>query len=323
MVKPFLINDETVNRYGFRILTSGIQTDEFQMNPLMLKDHEDDVEDVVGRWDNIRVNGSEMLADPVFDMEDEESAKLAGKVNRGFIKCCSVGVMPLETSNDPALMLPGQTLPTVTKCVLLEVSIVAKGANKNARIQLMDQSGKRINMTDAGQLLKLKEGISNLNPINNMKINELLQLKADAGADEQAIAIQAIINARDIAEAEVQVLKDKENDRLKREKETQDAEAIRLTDAAIKDGRINADKKDVYLKLFAGDFNSAREALEAIPVRKPVTEQLQDMTPNPNELAELTKLSFTELDRQDKLGIVRAKYPDLYKEKYAEWQKRK
>ena len=37
----------------------------------------------IGRWDNVRIEDGKLLADPVFDTEDE-NAKNCRKVERGF-----------------------------------------------------------------------------------------------------------------------------------------------------------------------------------------------------------------------------------------------
>mgnify|MGYP003375424942 FL=1 len=39
--KTFVLHDESVNTYGFRMLTSGAVLDEFIKNPVMLLNHND------------------------------------------------------------------------------------------------------------------------------------------------------------------------------------------------------------------------------------------------------------------------------------------
>ena len=106
--KSFVLHDDTVNTYGFRMLTSGANLEEFRRNPVLLLMHSDHLLPI-GRWENIRVEGSRILADPVFDMEDPEAKKIAGKVDRGFLRAASIGAWPPEeVSDDPSLKLPGQ-----------------------------------------------------------------------------------------------------------------------------------------------------------------------------------------------------------------------
>ena len=52
----FVLHDETVNTYGFRMLTSGANLEEFRKNPVILLNHKD-WELPIGRWENIRIEG--------------------------------------------------------------------------------------------------------------------------------------------------------------------------------------------------------------------------------------------------------------------------
>lgn len=45
----FVLHDETVNTYGFRMLTSGANLEEFRKNPVILLNHKD-WELPIGRW---------------------------------------------------------------------------------------------------------------------------------------------------------------------------------------------------------------------------------------------------------------------------------
>ena len=70
MPKTFVPHDETVNTYGFRMLTSGCDLTEFRKNPVMLLNH-NDWSLPIGRWENIRIEGTQILADPVFNLSDK------------------------------------------------------------------------------------------------------------------------------------------------------------------------------------------------------------------------------------------------------------
>ena len=71
----FVLSDETVNSYGFVVLTEGIDTTAFERNPVMLYMHNRDG-NVIGRWDNIRKEGKRLLADAVFDESTELGAQV-------------------------------------------------------------------------------------------------------------------------------------------------------------------------------------------------------------------------------------------------------
>lgn len=91
--KTFILHDETVNTQGFRMLTSGADLSVFKNNPVMLLNH-DDWDLPIGRWENIRVEGTQILADAVFDEDDERAVAVMGKVERGFLKAASIGGWP-------------------------------------------------------------------------------------------------------------------------------------------------------------------------------------------------------------------------------------
>ncbi len=107
----FVLHDESVNTYGFRMLTSGANLEEFKKNPVMLLNH-DDYSLPIGRWENIRVEGGKILADAVFDEGDARAAEVKRKVENDFIRMASIGAWPPEEKSDAYdLMLPGTNTP--------------------------------------------------------------------------------------------------------------------------------------------------------------------------------------------------------------------
>ncbi len=136
MPKPFVFNDQNqTNSYGFRIRTAGISLKRFNKNPMMLNQHWNSTESVLGKWENIAVKNDLLLGEPLFDMEDEDAAKISGKVDRGFINSCSMGI----TFNREDLKIIGTEL-VMEKCELYECSIVAVPSNANS-IRLYAQDG--------------------------------------------------------------------------------------------------------------------------------------------------------------------------------------
>lgn len=169
--KSFILHDESVNSKGFRMLTSGANMTEFRKNPVMLLMH-DDFNMPIGRWENIRVEGPKILADPVFDEKDPRALEVMGKVNRGFIRMASVGCWPPEEiSDDPYLKLPGQSFPTVTKWTMREASIVTIGSNHNAIAFYDRTTGNQIDLSDIqSSILKEKRtGTTNLYELSELK----------------------------------------------------------------------------------------------------------------------------------------------------------
>lgn len=180
-MKTFILHDETVNTYGFRMLTSGADLTAFRANPVMLY-HHNDLEMPIGRWVNVRVEGTQILAEADFDMGDKQAAEIARKVEAGYISACSVGAWVEECSSDPMTYLEGQTEPTVTRWSLREASICNIPANHNA-LALYDADGRRVEEVDYSTILQLTDTITTHSSNTSMtkkKINALLSLSDDA-----------------------------------------------------------------------------------------------------------------------------------------------
>ena len=139
-MNTFILSDESVNDFGFRILTDGIDITRFKKNPIMLYGHirafegkgKDGTILPIGRWENIRKKDGQLLADAVFDEDDKFAMKVASKVDKGILNAASSGLDLTEYSEDPKLMKKGQVLPTITKSVLKEGSIADVPGNGNA-----------------------------------------------------------------------------------------------------------------------------------------------------------------------------------------------
>ena len=128
----FVLNDESVNSYGFIVLTEGIDTSVFERNPVMLYMHNRDG-NVIGRWENIRKEEKRLLADAVFDDSTELGAQVKKQVEGGFLRAVSIGIEGITKD-----VLNG--VETVVKSRLIEVSVVDIPSNKNA-VKLMHRSG--------------------------------------------------------------------------------------------------------------------------------------------------------------------------------------
>ena len=325
--KTFILHDETVNTQGFRMLTSGADLSVFKNNPVMLLNH-DDWDLPIGRWENIRVEGTQILADAVFDEDDERAVAVMGKVERGFLKAASIGGWPGKSSDDPSLMLPGQSYPTMVTWTAREASICTIGSNHNA-LALYDKENKRMDLNDKGTLIKLFDTASGIHVSHKNETQMTILtglLKLSDNASEQAIAdeVQKIIRLRDQLQTENVTLKtEKEalNAKVqafeKKEKDERKASAITLVDAAIKDGRLDAKGKEAWLKMFDADFDQAKAQLEAIPPHISVVKQIQPASPGGTGSVKLADMTFSEIVKADRLKELK-KDGELYKQKFFE-----
>ena len=159
MAKTFICSDESINSYGFRVLTAGIDLTRFLKNPIGKFNHCDEWDDPnysgpICKWSDVKKEGGQLIALPVFDIDDPKGKLIANKVDKGFLNAASIGFRIIETSEDPKLMLPGQKYATVTKCMLIEISVVDIPSNENACC-LYDENDNRIELKDGSDLLKL------------------------------------------------------------------------------------------------------------------------------------------------------------------------
>ena len=84
----FIFNDETKkNSHGFFLLNGGGKFERFQEYSPMLDNH--DLNRLIGRWDNLHVEGALLVADPVFDDGITLGAERKGQVERGFLRGAS------------------------------------------------------------------------------------------------------------------------------------------------------------------------------------------------------------------------------------------
>ena len=314
----FVLHDETVNTYGFRMLTSGVNLEEFRKNPVMLLNH-NDYGLPIGRWENIRVDGTRILADAVFDESDPQGSEIKRKVEGGFIRMASIGAWPPEEKSDAYdLMLPGQTLPTVTRWTVREASIVTIGANHNALVFYDRENNRPIDLNDRGNLVRLMDRNDKQpnTPRNMSALTGLLNLSDSANETEIASAVRTVIGDRDRLKAENATLTSA-IDRLNQEKAaSKKAEAVTLVDAAIKDGRLDAKGRDGVLALYDKDFDGAKGMLESIPRRNSVTGQIHRTAGV--AMADLEGKSWDELDKAGKLLDLKDSYPDVYAKKFKE-----
>lgn len=183
----FVLSDESVNSFGFVVLTAGIDTTAFERNPVMLYMHNRDG-NVIGRWENIRKEDNRLLGDAVFDDSTELAATVKKQVENGFLRCVSIGIEQIATEE-----LNG--VQTVTKCRLIEISIVDIPSNSNA-VKLFRRSG--------GYVYNLKELESENDP-NSLKtaLISLLGLENTATDKEVIQAVQKALEGKETPEKAV------------------------------------------------------------------------------------------------------------------------
>ncbi len=242
MTHKFIVNTERVNEYGYRILTDGIDTEQYERNPVVLYYHERarDPKQVVGRVVKLYKENSQLIAEIEFDVADDFAAALAGKVERGFIRMCSLNADVIETSIDEKLILAGQTLETVTKCKLVEISIVDIGGNDNA-----------LKLSRNGEKVSLKKIETHKKNENTIMKTIALALGNDENASE-GVLLQAV-NKIKLAKEQAETRATNAETALK---EFQGREADALIEKGVKLGLFAEGFKDTMKSAFAADHEA-------------------------------------------------------------------
>ena len=233
--KRVRITNDSLNSYGTRVLTAGMNVEQYQRNPVLLYMHERG--NVIGYVKDLTVKDGEVTGELMFDEASELSVRCKKQYEFGSLKMVSAGLDILETSEDPELLVQGQTSPTITKSKLFEVSLVDIGANDDAIV--LQRDGRKITLgRDSEHPLPM------LNHNKGLKQMEQKQLALQLGLPETAT--EADINARlgELTAAQ------EENETLRQEKAALTLAGITaLVEKAVGEKRIAPDKKDEFINL--------------------------------------------------------------------------
>lgn len=249
MAKETVISTSRLNSHGFRVLTEGIDTEQYRKNPVLLWMHtrpfRGTTDEVLplGRMENLRVDGDRLIGTPVFDQNDDFARKVADKWEQGILKMVSAGLEVVEESSEPELIVAGQRYATVTRSKLVEVSIVDIGANDDALALYRDD--RLIDLKQDGALAKtltlvgLKGEKKELEPIKNNKPMKEIALKL--GLPEGATREEILTAVGGLQE---------QNRTLKAAQEAAAVKSVELAvDQAVADGKITADKRQHFIEL--------------------------------------------------------------------------
>ncbi len=243
MSKEVVISNSRLNSYGFRVLTEGLDLEQYKKNPILLWMHNrpwrGTTNEVLplGRIENLRIDGDNLIGTPVFDEQDEFAKQIKQKWEGGFLKMVSAGFEVIEVSDAPEVILQGQRRSTVTKAKLIEVSIVDIGANDDALVLYKD--GKTVtlsagNDSDFPTLIKQQS-----NTDQKMKAIALKLGLPETASEQEVLAkigeLQTTAQGADAARQELAKQKD--------------AAIDAAVENAIKLRKITADKKAHFVEL--------------------------------------------------------------------------
>ncbi len=285
----FVLSDSRrVNSYGFRIDLSGMDLSRFRSNPVMLYQH--DPERVIGRWEGLRIEKGRLLAEAVFDESDALAQEVSRKVEEGFLKGCSIGLMvrAMEETDGESV---------ATRSELFEASIVSVPSDAGA-VRLYDENHKIL----SAEALYMQFSITN--PKNHEQMERIEQLEATVAEQNSRIATL-----------------DSEVEHLRQENEQLLAERVEmLLRAAVDDGRIRESERVHFERLAQSDYETVRALLDGmVPgvagAQRPAT--LSGMMQHaPKAEDERSGWSYLEWSKKDPEGLrrMRTEQPERFEE---------
>lgn len=341
--KRFVLSTDALNSQGFRMLTSGADLSEFNENPILLYNHirsDSDKKDqilAIGYWDDIMVEDGRITAVPVFDATDEFAMSIYNKVENGTLRMCSAGAEPIETSEDPAHLLPGQTHATVTRWKLKEGSICDIGSNPQALAVQLYQGSAQIQLNETS--------ISKINLMADSKKDEKTAKAADSEKKDEKTAKAADSEKKDEQlnddekneelndddrEKLLKRLQDleKENEKLRKqlndsEEEKKLSRAESLITLSLKEGKISAKQKEHFLKLAQTDFDATKSVLDAMSPHVKLSDRFNAAAATADQddsrEAKIREMSWKDLMRSESdMKYLKANMPETYQLKYRE-----
>lgn len=300
--KRVRISNDSLNSYGSRVLTEGMNVEQYQRNPVLLYMHERG--NVIGFVKDLKVEDGEVTGELVFDEATELSKRCKKQYEFGSLRMVSVGIDILELSDANEHLVQGQTRPTVTKSKLFEVSLVDIGSNDDAIV--LKKNGTVINLGKDGEcLLPLLNNKPQKSKDMDQKIIAL-QLGLPETADETAISTKI---------AELKASKDNE-EKLRKENEIlQLGRITSVVEKAIAEKRIGADKKQQFVEL--GKKVGVEDLEKTFEAMSPQV-KLSAVIGHQGGASTATTATYKKLSEvpSDKLEEMREKQPEEYKRLY-------
>ena len=236
MGKRVRISNDSLNSYGTRVLTSGMDVEQYKRNPVLLYMHERG--SVIGYIKDIQIENNEVTGEPVFDEVTELSKRCKRQFEFGSLKMVSAGLDIVELSEESEYLVAGQTRPTITKSKLYEVSIVDIGANDDSLV--LKKDGKQITLDRDGECAL---PLLNTNPKKQNEMNQK-ELALQLGLPETATEAEIAAKLGELRAAQ------EENATLRKERDDLALSGITaLVEKAIGEKRISAEKKEEFVNL--------------------------------------------------------------------------
>jgi len=238
-----IFSTQDVNSYNFRVITAGIILSRYLKNPVITFAHKTS-EMAVGKALGIAVEGTNLVGDVEFDLEDEDGKKLDRKYNQGYMNGFSVGLRPIKFNWE-------KEVPELEESELIEIAAATVPSNENA-ISLYNEKDEIVNLSYFKK------------PENNMKKIALLLGLADAATEaEIENAIQAMKAELAIKESETKTL----SVQLQTLKDAEKADKTKRLEMALANPKKNLSdtQKADYKKLAENDIDTVINVVNNLP----------------------------------------------------------
>lgn len=254
--KKVRISNSILNQHGTRILTEGVDLEQYKKNPVLLYMHERG--QVIGYMQNVAKEGDDIVGEMVFDEVTELSQRCKKQYEAGSLRMVSAGLIVREMSEDPSVLLQGQTRPTITRSRLYEVSVVDIGANDDSLVLRMD--GRDMSADNLPMLSSLQTQTDNTPNNKNM---ELKELNKTLGLQEGATEEQAMNRLNELKATEAQLVQ------MRQQQQEAEMRMIGdMVDQMIANGLVDTGRKDDLLKACkAAGYEAAHQMLSAMKVK--------------------------------------------------------
>lgn len=295
------LTSNAINSYGSRILTEGIDIEQYMRNPVLLWMHERG--NVIGRLEDIQRDADGITAEVVFDEVSERSKTAKAQWDAGSLRMVSVGIEVIEVSSEPDVVMPGQTRPTITRSKLFEVSVVDVGANDDAL--RLTHEGKVLTLAHGVEcdILPLMTDMSNLNN-NDMALRE--QLIETLGLDTAVADSEIVDNVRLLVAYEAQTTED-----LVAYEALRRADIERRVDEAISAGSIQAERRADIVEIGMQDAETLDVLLSSLSTpHASAIAQLQEGEGQEDKAS--LSAEWDTLDRQGLLFDLRNSDPERF-----------
>lgn len=297
--KEYCLTDNSVNVYGYRLLTEGLLLDKFKppIGTLMHK-REDGI---AVRWEDFRIEGDKVFARPVVNVT--AFPDLAQQMEDGFYDAASCGkIVALEWSDDESMKLEGQTGITVTKWFPREIAIVDIPGNYSSLGCLYDESDN--------VLMDLSDNNQNFNNQNQNKMPEInlepehikmLDLADNATPEQVGLRLSDLVDKAkrtDAAEKELADLK----------AETTSKEVDQILEKGMADKKLTKDLADKLRVSYKENPVGLKDLVDGMHAQQIVSTGAS--TDVPEKYAGKTQ---RDLYLSGDLADVKENYPDYFK----------